>query len=114
MLNSKTLRKVTWMTSQQLNARLKSTFDTSWMTWENHGKHEAGAAPHTKWQIGHIIPCSAYDHSNDGDLKRCFALENLMAQDARENLLLGTKLPSVSVLLELRHLWPAAWGGVLP
>jgi uncharacterized protein YbaR (Trm112 family) len=112
---SGTLRKLTSIQSNaELCERLKATFDRSWMTWENHGLHKRGMPPRTKWQIGHIIPCSRYDAANPIDMKHCFDLENLFAQDARENLELQTKLPSIDVLMQLRHVWPVSWEGVLP
>jgi len=110
---STTLRRLTGVTHATVVARLDATFE-SWMTWDNHGKHRPRAPPKTKWQIGHIIPCAQYDSSLLEDMQNCFNLNNLFAQDAKENLELGTKLPSAQALIRVRDLWPWAWADTLP
>lgn len=112
--NSSTVRRLTPIASNaDFRAHLESTF-AGWMNWTNQGRHETDAPYQTKWQIGHKIPCVAFDNSNPEDLGRCFALPNLFAQCARENLELHTKLPSANVLLKLRAFWPVAWNDKLP
>ena len=108
---SDTLRKLNGITNEAFCTRLQSTFKP-WMTWDNHGKHTPGAAYGTMWQIGHIIPCDQYNPNNEVDMKNCFDLTNLFAQDARENLELCAKLPSSDVLYSMKSVWPVGWGGV--
>jgi hypothetical protein len=98
----------------QLVEHLESTFDKSWMTWQNRGVHKTGATHKVAWQIGHRIPCVAYDANNPADLGRCFVLANMRAQDAKENHDTGACLPSNSELLNIRHVWPLAWNDKLP
>ena len=77
------------------------------MTWENHGMHQRDGK--RRWNIGHRIACAHYDENDPEDLARCFHFDNLFAQEAFENVSLGTKLPDRSVLDELRSVWPCAW-----
>lgn len=47
------------------------------MTWDNHGTNG--------WHIDHIIPCAAFDLTNEEDQKRCFHYTNLQPLWADEN-----------------------------
>lgn len=51
------------------------------MSWENYGE----------WHIDHIRPCILFDHSNDGEFKECWSLENLQPLWARDNIIKGAK-----------------------
>ena len=99
--------------AKDLEAHLRSTREP-WMTDDNSGSHRAGNDYGVVHQIGHRIPCAAYDQTVREDLRRCMSLPNLFAQDARENNELGTKLPSAQVLLSLRAYWPTGWNDQLP
>jgi hypothetical protein len=54
-----------------------------WMTWDNHGE----------WHIHHIKPHSKlpYKSMNDTNFHICWALENLMPLEAKENQRLGNR-----------------------
>lgn len=86
---------------------LESTFDRTWMNWQNHGKHEKGDSYKSKWQIGHRLPKAIFDPNNDEDLRRCWDRDNIFAQCARENVeQLDWRNLNDSELLKLQHLWP--------
>lgn len=70
-------------TITELKQHLESLFQEG-MTWENYGK----------WHIDHIIPVSVFnfDHPDDIDFKRCWALENLQPMWAKENIAKHSKL----------------------
>jgi hypothetical protein len=44
-----------------------------------------GTPPSDKHSIDHIIPCAAFDFSNDDDVRRCFSPENLQWLTRGEN-----------------------------
>ena len=90
------------------NDHLRSTFEP-WMTFKNRGRHKSGDPHKTRWNIGHIIPRSAYDGSDVDDVRKCWSKKNLFAQCARENLELCDRLPNQEVLDRLRDVWPASW-----
>jgi len=113
-LVSQTVSEYTPFTS---NEDAKAHFDSQfedWMSWDNHGLHNAGAPYKAAWQVGHKIPRAKYDHSNPEDIKRCWSAVNLFPQDAKENIENRDKMPPPEVLLPLREIWPASWKGVLP
>lgn len=66
---------------QTLKAHLERTFLPG-MTWENHGK---------VWHIDHIVPVSAFDHSDVEQIRQCWALTNLRALGAAENVAKSNK-----------------------
>ena len=47
------------------------------MTWENYGKNG--------WSLDHIIPCAAFDLSNESEKKECFNFSNLQPLWISEN-----------------------------
>jgi hypothetical protein len=59
----------------ELKAHIETTF-TEGMTWENYGK----------WHIDHIIPCTAFDHSSEDQIKACWNFRNLQALWAKDNI----------------------------
>jgi hypothetical protein len=94
---------------------LESTFDQSWMSWINYGMYDGVQIEYKKrWNIGHIIPCEQYNPDLVEDLKKCFSLKNIFAQDARENCELHSQLPTPETLMTIQELWPARWQGQLP
>lgn len=48
------------------------------MSWDNHGVHG--------WHLDHVIPCSAFDLSEERQQRQCFHFTNLRPMWARENL----------------------------
>jgi len=88
----------------ELAGHFESTFEP-WMNWENYGQYTV-AGPR-KWCVGHLIPCSAYAQT-ETDMKRCFDLSNMRAQDARENALQRDAMPTQDVIERLKHLVPVS------
>lgn len=62
------------------------------MTMDNYGK---------QWHIDHIIPCSAFDLSNEGEIRQCFHFSNLRPMWAKANMKKGSKItePQLRLLL---------------
>lgn len=48
------------------------------MSWENYGR---------AWHVDHIIPCSAFDHTKEEEIAKCWNWQNLRPMWARQNLL---------------------------
>jgi len=95
------------------DARLhfESTFEP-WMTWDNYGLHRRGNDYKVLWQIGHRIPCAAYDADDPEELKKCMHPLNLFAQCSRENNENNAKIdamPKGDALLALKAIWPKGW-----
>ena len=65
-------------------SHLEASF-TDGMTWENYG---------TYWHVDHIVPLSAHNYKSaeDIDFKKAWALGNLQALEASQNLAKGAKL----------------------
>lgn len=106
--SSKTVNVHTvWESSDSIKEHLESTFDRSWITWDNYGLHRIGEP--RRWQIGHRIPRSAYNSNIEEDVINCWKPENIFAQDAFENIQLGNQLPDDVVLERLRPIWPKGW-----
>lgn len=110
---SKTARSVAGMPQNvQLRAHIENTFPPGGsMTWANYGKLSSSEF---SWELGHVIARSMYDGSKSDDVKRCWSLSNLFAQNASENHRLKVKLPADDVLLSIRECWPLYWNDVLP
>ena len=62
------------------------------MAMENYGK---------KWHIDHIIPCSAFDLTNEAEVRQCFHFSNLRPMWAKANMRKGAKItdPQLRLLL---------------
>ena len=76
-----TMRYLPYTTSQ-LKEHLENQFHP-WMTWDNQGE----------WHIHHIIPQSKlrFDSVTHPNFQKCWALENLMPLEAKENMSLGNR-----------------------
>jgi hypothetical protein len=83
-----------------------------WMNWNNYGVHVLTEP--RRWNVGHRIPLTFYNANDPEDFRRCWKKCNLYPQDARENNELKHAMPSVDVLMPLKHNWPLAWGDSLP
>ena len=95
--------------SNHVKKHFESTWDKSWMTWENHGRHLSSHGYGVRWHFGHKLPCAIFDGSNPNDRRKCFMPMNLYAQDAKENSENLHKLVySDDELLALRPCWPDA------
>lgn len=98
--------------ADELWTHLQSTFEDG-MTIKNHGRYIKGGP--RVWHIGHRIARRHFDpKTHTEDMKRCWSPANLFAQWADENMSAGTKLPLLSVLMQLNGCWPTGWGGELP
>lgn len=60
---------------EELKIHLEKTF-TEGMSWDNYGE----------WHIDHMIPCAAFDHEDENELKACWNFRNLRALWGSENL----------------------------
>lgn len=63
--------------ADELRDHLESQFE-DWMTWDNHGRDG--------WHIDHIVPCSWFDHTDEGHLQLCWNYRNLRPLGAKENV----------------------------
>lgn len=63
-------------TSSQLREHLQNKFRNG-MTWQNYG---------TYWQVDHILPCAAFDHTDIKEVKICWNWQNLRPLEADKNL----------------------------
>jgi hypothetical protein len=61
------------------------------MKWGNYGIHG--------WHIDHIIPCAAFDLSDEDHQKMCFHYTNLRPMWARDNILKGDKITPEAIAL---------------
>ena len=68
---------------EELKQHLESQFRDG-MSWENYG---------TTWHIDHIIPCTAFDMTDEEQQRTCFNYKNLQPLLAEENLLKNDLLP---------------------
>ena len=58
-----------------LSAYLEARFSKG-MTWDNYGSY---------WQVDHIVPCAAFDHSDEEQVKKCWHFSNLQPLTSSEN-----------------------------
>mgnify|MGYP006102233855 FL=1 len=114
-VQSTTVAEMTnFKSNKDVRDHFESTWDRSWMNWDNYGQHRVGAAYKTRWQIGHWVPRSAYDQSDRDDIRKSLSPQNLYAQCARENNEASDRVPpSVAKLLEIKPIWPAKCNGDL-
>lgn len=86
---------LTGCSTRQLSKHLESTFKRG-MSWENYG---------TRWHVDHIMPCAAFDQTDERQRAQCWHWANLRALDAQENMNKGDKItePQMSLLLCATH-----------
>jgi hypothetical protein len=77
--------------TRQLAAHLESQFKRG-MSWENYG---------TNWHVDHIMPCSAFDHTNPDHVRRCWHFTNLRPMAAKENLAKGAQITQPQLALAI-------------
>lgn len=70
-------------TLAELVAHLESRFHDG-MSWDNYGE----------WHIDHVKPCALFDHSNKGQIVKCWDLSNLQPLWASDNVKKGAKYAS--------------------
>lgn len=66
---------------------LRRYLESKWqpgMSWDNYGKNG--------WHVDHIIPCSAFDFTDEDDLKKCWHHSNLQPLWEEDNLKKGNKI----------------------
>ena len=82
---------LTGCSTRQLADHLESTFKRG-MTWDNYG---------TRWHVDHIIPCAAFDQTDERQRAQCWHWTNLRALDAQKNMDKSDKItePQMSLLL---------------
>lgn len=68
---------------EELKQHLESQFRDG-MSWENYG---------TTWHIDHIIPCIAFDMTDEEQQKECFNYKNLQPLLVEENLSKNDTMP---------------------
>lgn len=68
---------------EELRKHLESLWEEG-MSWDNYGIYVKGE-PMT-WHIDHIIPCDAFDLTNETEQAKCFHYENLQPLWAVENI----------------------------
>jgi hypothetical protein len=97
--SSKNVSSITKLsyTIEELKLHLEKQFE-SWMSWSNWGRYDYKSWDDNNnstwtWQIDHIIPHSAFKYTSmdDGNFKRCWALENLRPLSSKQNNLKGNK-----------------------
>ena len=62
-------------TGEQLKKHIEAQF-TKGMSWENYGQ----------WHVDHIVPCAAFDLSDEAQAHICFNWQNLRPLCAKENI----------------------------
>lgn len=60
---------------EELKKNIETTF-LEGMTWENYGE----------WHVDHIIPCAAFDHTDENERRACWNFKNLRALWGSENM----------------------------
>ena len=84
---------------EELREKIESQWEAG-MNWENYGKEG--------WHVDHIIPCSAYDLSDETEQKRCFNHQNLRPLWASKNIIKHDNFDEEELMLVPRELWPAS------
>jgi hypothetical protein len=80
--NGKRPSKLIGCSAEFLKGHLENQFKRN-MNWDNYGKH---------WHVDHIIPCAAYDLSNNKEALACFNWQNLRPLEAKRNMSKGSTI----------------------
>lgn len=94
-------------------ADLVQWIESKWlpgMTWTNYGYRDGDYE--SGWDIDHAIPASAFDHTNEQDVHRCWSLQNLRPMWHKTNLKKSSTLQDIDIVPQ--SLWPTSWNGVRP
>ena len=88
---TESFRQMVGCSTLHLQSHLESKFKRG-MTWENYGTH---------WHVDHIIPCAAFDHTKQEQVRQCWHFTNLRPLEAKKNMAKGAKIeaPQLSLLL---------------
>jgi hypothetical protein len=78
---SKSLRDLLGCSIPHLKTHLETQFAEG-MNWDNHGE----------WHIDHIMPCAAFDLTQEDEQHRCFHYSNLQPLWAEENMRKSAKI----------------------
>lgn len=84
LCQKKSLRCMTYVgcSLEKLRFHLESQF-TDGMSWKNYGQSQTSKQV---WHIDHIIPCAAFDMTNDIHVKACFHYRNLQPLWEKQNI----------------------------
>lgn len=108
--NSLTMEQMTGLKSDELRRHFESLWPIgSGMSWDNYGDVDDGC-----WHVGHKIPLSKFDPSDEEDMKRCWNPQNLFPQWRSDNHKQHTSLPPLEELGCMQSVYPKAWGGRVP
>ena len=66
------------------------------------------------WTVEHKIPCSAYDHSNPIDVKRCWSRANLEALTLSQNQSKSFTIVDAKCIEVGPDYYPVSWNGLIP
>ena len=91
--NSEYLEDILGISIQKYKEYLENLF-TEEMSWDNYGE---------VWQIDHIIPCRAFDLTDEEQLKECFNYKNTQPLLKEENLSKSDKLPDGILARNLKN-----------
>jgi hypothetical protein len=83
---------------EDLKQHIEDLFDTSWMTWDNHGVYNTKTwfdndKSTWTWQLDHITPQSKlpFTSMEEENFQKCWALDNLRPYSAKQNILDGNR-----------------------
>jgi len=87
--------KLIGCSQDQLKSHLESGFKKG-MSWANYG---------TRWHVDHIIPCAAFDHRDQNQIRQCWHWTNLRPLEAAKNIAKSDSItePQMSLLLCSNH-----------
>ncbi|RYF14169.1 MAG: hypothetical protein EOO77_14625 [Oxalobacteraceae bacterium] len=82
---------------EQLVQHIEQQFQQG-MSWQNHGN-----GPH-KWNVDHIIPCSAFDFTSEEEQDKCFHYSNLQPLWFIDNMKKGSSQRQLPVARSVNEL----------
>jgi hypothetical protein len=93
--SNKTTKTIIGYSSKELKEHLEKQFEP-WMNWNNWGKYNIKTwndnnSETWTWNIDHIIPVSTFDFTDEKQIKKCWALENLRPLSAKQNIMDGNR-----------------------